>query len=226
MIGGMSRHRRVPVLLVCAILVWALASTAARTQEPTPTPSVAATESAADFVFAWPVPGTVRVEKSGEKRGPVKMRYRLDLQRASDTEVRVRQRDFEFLEVNGKDATTPEMQQQLAAALALTQAVPDTLVDKAGAYLRIDGIEAMIERVTAYQHEARGLSAAESERIVKSMRSPAMVDALQQACSADWQTWVGAWVGFDVPPQQQREADGVLSMLGASLPAKVTYPRS
>jgi hypothetical protein len=219
MLFCMARHRR---SLTLGILLWLAAaptSLALRAQDSpgtkAPTPDA--------FRFDWPVPGSVRVEKVGVKRGnQATLRYRLELQPAAESTIRVRQRDFEFVTVNGQDATTPAMKQKLASAMAMTQAVPDLVVDPAGEYLRIDGLDAMMESFSRFQRDQKGQSEAETQRILKAMRTPEVTAALQQACSKDWSAWVGAWVGFDVPPGEQAEEVGEVPVFGATLPAKVT----
>lgn len=219
MLFPMASHHRSLTLGVLLGVVGAQASLGLRAQDA-PDPKAPA---AAAFTFAWPVPGSVRVEKVGVKRGTTAtLRYRLDLQPAAESTIRVRQLDFEFVAVNGQDATTPAMQEKLASAKALTQAVPDLVIDRAGEYLRIDGLDDMLERFGRFQREQKGQSEAESQRLMKSMRMPEVTAALQQACSKDWSAWAGAWIGFEVQPGAQAEAVGEVALFGATMPAKVT----
>jgi len=155
--------------------------------------------------FAWPLPAKAVVVKDGAKKGnEAKLRFQLAVANDTADELRARMTKFEFLEIGGRDATTAEMQKVLEPALALTQAVPDIVIDAKGAYRRIDGLEAMMERVEEFESRRRQLTDAQREEKKRALESPAMRDALQQACSADWNTWVGAWIGFDLAPGTQR----------------------
>jgi hypothetical protein len=175
------------------------------------------------FAFAWPVPCSAVVTKDGEKKGArTRLRFRLDLAAGEAGELRVKLGDFEFLLVDGQDATTPAMREALAPASALTQAVPDTVVSAKGDFLRIDGIDAMLERVAKFMGETKGHSAEEQARILASMRTPVMQQVLQEACSADWITWAGGWVGFDATPGSDTADVVRMPMMGASLEGAVT----
>ena len=175
------------------------------------------------FRFAWPVPSSALVTKDGEKKGEkARIRFRLEVAPDTGTDLRARMVDFEFLQVNGRDATTPEVKASLAGALALTQAVPDIIATTGGRYLRVDGFDAMIERVAKFSGDQKGQTAEQRERTLKNMRSPMMQEALQQACGSDWNTWAGAWVGFDATPGNDVTAAVEMPFMGAQLPARVT----
>lgn len=175
------------------------------------------------FKFAWPSPSSAMVVKDGEKKGEkAKLRFRLDVAAEESGGLRARLTEFWFLEVAGRDASTPAMKAALAPALAMAQAVPDTLVDAKGNYLGIDGIDALVERVVKFRAEQRGDSEQQRELLLKQLRSPVMQESLRQACAADWNTWVGSWIGFDVAPRSETSAAGEMPLMGVSIPATAT----
>ncbi|MFN6193731.1 MAG: hypothetical protein ACK5BN_07915 [Planctomycetota bacterium] len=175
---------------------------------PLPTPTTAVPVAAADFLFRWPLPCTVVVEKAGDKRGKkATLSYRLEVAADGAEAVRVRHRDFTFLTVNGVDATTPAMQRQLATAQVLAHAVPDLLVSPQGDYLRIDGIDGVLENVATLAGESRGASRAQIELTIAALRTPAAQERMLQAGSGEWLSWVGAWLEFAVPAGEQRESE-------------------
>lgn len=174
--------------------------------------------------FAWVVPTSVWVTQAGEKRGhAATMRYLLTLSAgAVDGELQARLTDFEFLEVDGKDVTTPEMRQALASTRALTQAVPDMIVDSTGNFLRAGGVEELVERVIAHEATQSGRDAGQLKRELEFMKSPTVLATLEQACGDYWNTWVGAWVGFELEPGSESTEDQDIPFMGVALPAKVT----
>jgi hypothetical protein len=207
---------------VCA-LATELAAQDPTPPPPLPTPPTAVPVAAADFLFRWPLPCTVVVEKAGDKRGKkATLRYRLEVAADGAEAVRVRHRDFTFLTVNGVDATTPAMQRQLATAQVLAHAVPDLLVSPQGDYLRIDGIDGVLENVATLAGESRGASRAQIEQTIAAMRTPPAQEMMQQAGSGDWLAWVGAWLEFAVPAGEQRESEEELDVFGEPVVAKVT----
>lgn len=184
--------------------------------------STTAPQKPEPLAFAWPVPCSVVITKDGAKaRGSAKLRYRLDLSKGENGELRARQHDFSFLEVNGMDATTEAMQKALAPALALTQAVPDIVVDAQGRFLRIDGLDEMIGRVTTHLATTKGMSDAERARLEASMRAPAARATLEQACGTDWQLWVGSWIGCDLASGTEATSEGTTTILAAEVTGKV-----
>jgi hypothetical protein len=173
--------------------------------------------------FHWPVPASVLVQKDGERNGDkAKLRFRIELTAGEGTALRARMVGFEFLEMNGRDATTEAARTALAPTLALTQAVPDVVVDEHGAFLRVDGLDAMFERFAAYLGEQKGVSAAQRDRLLQTLRSPQLQETIQQACGDDWRTWVASWVGFDVAPGAEATTDVRLPFMGAEVEAKAT----
>jgi hypothetical protein len=173
--------------------------------------------------FEWPVPGNVTVHKEGHRNGDqAKLRFRLELAPVDGPAVRVRMLDFEFLEMNGRDATSEAARTALAPTMALTQAVPDVVVDARGSFVRVDGLDAMFERFSAYLGEHKGVPAAQRDRLLQTLRTPEMQATIQQASGDDWKTWVGNWVGFDVAPGAEAAADVVLPFMGVELQARAT----
>lgn len=209
-------HASSPLVFGFLLVLWIAAGSPAQEAAPRAVSDEAPT-------FAWPVPSSAVVIKEVEKASvKAKMRSRLAVSAEEGGGLRARMSDFEFLEINGNDVTTPEMKEALAPVQTMTQAVPDLLVDGKGNYLHIDGIEAMIERAVKFQGESKGRSKAANEQILELMRSPMMIELLQHSCSVDWNTWVGGWIGFDSAPGRETVGTIDMPMMGGTLPAKVT----
>lgn len=164
------------------------------------------------------------VTQNSEKRGQTaKLRYLLKMSAGqNEGELVVRMSELEFLELGGKDATTPAMRQALAATLAMARAVPDWVVDAEGNFLRMEGLEELIERLVGLNGALAEVGAAQREKILETLRSPAMASTLEQACGDHWNVWVGAWVGFDVAPGGEEQGDRELPFMGTAVPACVT----
>lgn len=179
-------------------------------------------EAAAPLVaFDWPAPATVTVTESAEKKGnKTKMRYRLAISRTDDGGLRLSYRDFEFLEVNGHDATTPAMKKALAKTVAMTAAIPDLLVDEHGMFVGATDMDEMIDRVVDSKKETRGDEA--SEKVRESMKSQPARDVLTAAVARYWQTWAGGWIGWSQAPGAPVTEVRTSDVFGARVEAPVT----
>jgi hypothetical protein len=182
------------------------------------------TAARAQCRFDWPLPSRVTVVKDEEKRGKTaKMRYRLTLAAGEKKgELALRQGEIEFLTLEGRDAQTPAMKKALAPGLALAQAIPDTIVDAQGHYLRIADPEVMLERFVRYVASQRDVTSEQEQKMRRTLTSPAMLQITQQACSADWNTWVGAWVGCELAENAQETHDVEVPFYAAVLPGTAT----
>ncbi len=182
----------------------------------------AGTETWKPCHFAWPLPTSVWVTQDSEKGGQrATMRYRVTLSGANDGEHRARLNDFDFLMVSGRDVTSPEAREELAPILAMAQAVPDMVVDTNGIYLRMDGVDEMVDRIVALL-ASQGESEAKQKQLLVGMKSPSARAMFEAAGSGYWNTWVGAWVGFDLQPGQESVEEQETSFMGVVLPAVVT----
>ena len=140
--------------------------------------------------------------------------------RPDDGELRVHYSDFEFLEMDGRDVTSPQMQKMLAPALAMTSAIPDYLVTAEGEFVRADGMDELVSRFVKALSASRGQE--EAERLGEMMARPEMKELLAAAVSNYWNSWVGAWVGWDVAPGEAATVDTQLPLMGVEIPAKLT----
>lgn len=173
--------------------------------------------------FAWPIPSAATVVETVFKGGQEsKTRYRLTMTRRPGGGIRVRYSDFEFLEVSGADATTPEMKEALKSATALAAAIPDLHVRADGAFEAATGIDEVIDKVVEFLAESRGWSQEQQAGVRANMQESGMADSLRTAVGQYWRCWAGAWIGWSVPPGETKTERRELPVLGATTTADVT----
>lgn len=173
--------------------------------------------------FGWKIPAEAVVTDYAEKDGNTsKMRYVLRaVPDKEDSEIiRVQMRDFEFLEFNGVDATTPEMKKRLASTLALTSAIPDMLVDSEGTYLECENMDSLTSRVAKLVGAARNVNDEEVRQVTQMMSQPQFRETMQAAIGQYWASWTGAYIGWDLPPGQSEESEIEVAAFGALIPMK------
>jgi len=172
--------------------------------------------------FAWPIPATVTVLESVTKKGKEsKMRYRLEMTRREGGGIRVHYSNFEFVEFDGRDATTPAMKKALAAAAALAAAIPDLHVHADGTFEEATGIEEVMRKVVKFLAETRKWDEAQQKQVLAQMLSPQMVNVMKQAVGDYWACWVGAWHGWTVPAGKTEQVERNRKVLGVELPTTV-----
>ena len=169
--------------------------------------------------FDWPAPASVIVTDTTTKKGrTAKMRYRLVISRRDDGGLRVRYRDFEFLEIAGRKVDTPAMREALAPALAMASAIPDYVVAADGAFVEADGLDEMARRVVERLSASEGGAAA--DRAAAMFARPKTRQLLTSAVAKYWDAWAGTWIGWDVPEGDNRMVDSKDPVLGVAVPAR------
>ncbi|MRG95449.1 hypothetical protein [Polyangium spumosum] len=191
-------------------------------------PAVAAAQETASpeaeqsFIFGWKVPCRVPVEQVGEKKGnTARLRYMLSVKPSADGNLDVAFSDFQFLELNGQDITAPEMQKQLAVALALTSVMPSLTVSREGEYLGVRGLDAAIDRMLAMPpfNEDPKIT----RQLAATLRLPAMKANLEAKVGDYWNTWVGAWNGLTLAPGASREGDDSIQVGEDEIPTRIRF---
>lgn len=188
-------------------------------QEPAPKPGTA---TAPSVQFAWPVPSEAIVTETILKQGRTAVtRYRIRLtQDTQPDELRLQLDQFEFVSMEGLDLKDPQVQQRLAGSLAMASAIPDLIVGKDGAFLRIEGIDAMVDRLAA--DIAKTKSKAEADQFSRMLKSPQMAPMLAQAAATFWDCWVGDWRRTALGSGQQATDDTELPLATSKLRTKRT----
>lgn len=174
--------------------------------------------------FAWPVPARVVVTEDVLKKGKtVRMRYEVRTQKQKDTEnILVALRNFEFLNVNGRDATTPQAKAALASALDMTSAIPLLVVDKEGNYLRTTGLDDVIQRVLDEGAKRKGAKPEERAQVEATMNAPAFRQAMEASAGQFWNAWVGAWTGWELANGKVQQSETKLPLGEFEMPATLT----
>lgn len=225
----MPAMQKLLTVVVLPLLVASCGGSAATGSSPdTPADKSAATsddnvaKAPISFVFAWKMPCRVPVEQIETKKGhTVRLRYMLSAKPGPEGNMDVDLGDFEFLEMDGQDLTTPKMQAELAPALALTAAMPTMVVSPNGEYLRMRGLDALIDRVLGDMGKGKGKQ--REAQIAATMRSPKMMQMMQAKMGDYWNAWVGAWTGLELAPRESREGDDVMEIGGVEIPMRLEY---
>ncbi|MEZ6037787.1 MAG: hypothetical protein R3F29_09930 [Planctomycetota bacterium] len=177
--------------------------------------------AAPSMTFGWPTSGSVTVVESSLKKGvESKMRYRLELSAEQDGGLRVTYHDFEFLEHDGKDATTPRMKKALAQVVSMAETIPDLVISPDGRFVRADGLEEMLERLIADTTERKGEAA--GERMRRALARPEARAMMAESTGIYWQTWVGAWRDWSLSSAGEQTADVMMPLFGNDVPAQQT----
>ena len=189
---------------------------------PTSAPSGAPAPATGGLAFGWKVPCRVPVQQVTEKEtSNGRIRYMLGVDAAPDGNLNVSIQDLEFLEIDGEDVTSPEMQAQLAPAKALSSVIPVMIVSKSGQYMGTRGLEEAIERIL------QSLGPAKSEELRemtgKIMRSPKIKAALSAKVGDYWRTWVGAWVGVELSSGQALDRNEGVPFVDQEIPLRYHY---
>lgn len=133
--------------------------------------------------------------------------------RGDELAVRLDRMTIESIE--GRDASDPAVAAQIAPVRALLTAVPTFIVSAEGDYLRSEGLEATVDAVLAAMPP--------DDRIARMMRSPETLALVDKATGDHWNTWVGAWIDWDLPPgRPDVREDRVEAAPGVKVPVTIT----
>ena len=108
-------------------------------------------------------------------------------------------RDFRFVELLGKPASSAEFAPALAELAPIMSAIPRFVIDARGSVVSVEGLDALIARLqTALPHSSL-------EALRRTLENPAAMQALTNSAAERWQLWVQAWLGFE--PRQIAPGD-------------------
>jgi len=166
------------------------------------------------FHFDWPVPAAVGVRATVDKDGSVSTaHYRIALSRAGDGELALTFDDFELVEVDGRDAAA--IATELAPLTALTATLPALRLSAEGVFLGTSDPAAAVAQTLRLLPE--DMPQATRERLAESLRSPAMLQLMQQKSGELWNAWVGAWNGLEIASGKSLHGQMPVKVLGREL---------
>lgn len=174
--------------------------------------------AAEELKFAWPVPSRVTVSESTLKRDKTaKIRYDIVLnkQKTGDN-LELRFDNFELLQFNDLDVSTPEGKATLGPALpqiqALQSAMPTLVINKSGEVVDVVGMEELVEKGVALLPDP---TMRESMRAL--MSSPAMTAQIKAKTQDFWRVWVGAWIGCSAAAGKDQVVDTEVPVMPGKL---------
>lgn len=210
---------RARILAIVSVL-WGNACAAKASPASVTAPAEAARSAAPGFAFDWSPPCRVPVVENTEKAGGLaRMRYVVSARRAADGNVEVSLQDFEMLEADGQDVTSPEWKRRLAPTMALVSAIPAMRVSPAGAYLGAERPEALLERLLAARHYPPEEEAA----VRKQLSQPGAVESFDALIGEYWRGWVEDWVGWSLAPGESKQEQHDLPVEGGAVPGTLRY---
>lgn len=188
----MRARRRAVIAVFCAAVV----SAPAKAQDAKP----AAAKAPVRLRFDWGTRCAVTVTETALKNDhTMRARYRVELSPSTDgRELRVRMADWEFLELDGRDLTRPEMRAEMESALAAVGTVPVLRVSHEGDFLGSIGVEEMVDAFLSAMKMRN--PAAPVDDVRAKMLSPTWRRILEARMGDDWNRWVGAWNGLEMAP--------------------------
>lgn len=192
------------VLIIFAVLYVYTMEVPAKSQQP----KVGKTAKKHQFHFNWPIPCKVKVTEKTEKKGTrAIMQYHLVAKKHKGNQIVVDLKNFVFLEINGQNATTPQMKKQLAPVLATTSSQPTLVIAPDGQLVEIVGLEAVAEKTLALMKKIGKYSEDDPawKSTVAMIKSPKMAEMIKNKSADYWQSWVGAWVGLELAPAESVE---------------------
>ncbi len=147
---------------------------------------------APSIVFDWGPPCRVPARQVVTKKGiEAVLTFDVTLEPRVD-DLAVRLDKMKVVSVGGRDASDPAVAKSVGPVLAMQSALPTFVVARDGEYLGVEGMEATIDAVLAIVPD-RG-------RYAAMMKSPEMQAMIERASGEHWNTWVGYWLEWAVPP--------------------------
>lgn len=176
--------------------------------------------AAQELKFAWPVPSRVTVsEVTLKKDKTAKIRYDIVLtkQKTGDN-LELNFDNFELLQFNDLDISSPEGKALLGPALpqlqALQGAMPTLVINQSGEVVDVVGMEELAEKGVALL-PAADPAAREAMRTL--MTSSAMIAQMKAKTQDFWRFWVGIWIGCPAAPGKEQVVDTEVPFMGAKV---------
>ncbi len=181
-----------PRLACVAVLFTSACGAPAQPSSATKAPNAAGALGAEPAQFAWKAPLTVHVSEDATKNGnDASVSYWLDVCPKPPDQLTVAHRDFRFVTLMGKPASSPEFAPALAALTPLMSAIPRFVIDARGHIVSVEGVPDLIARLRATSPSA-GL-----DQLAQTLENPAAAQAINDSAAERWQVWVQAWLTVD-----------------------------
>lgn len=169
-------------------------------------------------VFSWRLPTTAKVRDTSTKDGAsAEVEYWLDFCPESPDAFSVTYRDYKFVTLNGKPASSPEFAQSINSLRTLATAVPKFIVGTDGYFRDVEGVDEMLERMR------QTFTDKDFANVQKMFQEPTARQTFIMSLSKYWQAWVGYWLAFnpeDGPRQLIKEPTAVD---GVFLDTEITF---
>ncbi len=176
--------------------------------------------------FAWPVPARAKVVETIPGEGPptIELTYTIDVDRESPgSPRRVKFSGFAFRRLGSDSLSGVERADFVAMTVPGLVARPNLVIDDSGRATATEGFEASVRSMLAMLPDVA--PAMTPDLRTKIENQWLAVDARDLAVGrvqADWESWVGAWIGF-VPKRGESEPKSIeLKHGGVDVPAEVT----
>jgi hypothetical protein len=153
--------------------------------------------------FRWKAPFTVHVSEDATKdKSSATLSYWLDVCPKAPDLVVISHRDFKFVTLGGKPASSPELAATIAQLEPLLSAIPRFTVDARGAIVSVEGVEELLARLRAAAPNSAAL-----DGLTTALQDPNARIAIETGAAERWALWVKAWL--DVKPGDIPAADVV-----------------
>lgn len=142
--------------------------------------------------FAWKAPFSVHVTEDATKdKTSATLSYWLDVCPKAPDLLVITHRDFRFVTLMGKPASTPEFAPALAQLTPLLSALPRFTVDPHGTIIAVEGLPELLARLRT------ALPGVNFDDLQKTLDDPAVKQAAISAAAERWNVWVRAWLSVD-----------------------------
>jgi hypothetical protein len=179
--------------------------------------------------FGWPAPARARVTEviPGEGAPAIELSYLLDFgaeEPGSPTTVRFS--DFAFARLGSDSLSGTERAQFVAMTVPGLVVRPELVIDSRGRVTGMAGFEPAARRMLALIPSiAPAITPDLRTRIENEWLTEQARDLAEGRVQADWEAWVGAWIGF-VPVRAEAEPVAMnLRHGGVDVPAESTLER-
>jgi hypothetical protein len=150
--------------------------------------------------FSWQAPFTVHVTEDATKdKNSATLSYWLDGCPKAPDLLEISHRDFRFVTLGGKPASSPELAATLAELEPLLSAIPRFTVDARGSVVAVEGIEQLLARLRAAAPNDAAL-----QGLTTALADPNARVAVEAGAAERWQLWVKAWLSVkpsDIAPR-------------------------
>lgn len=190
------------LLLSLPLLACGSSSKAQRNKHDNAEQAKATASAKQTLSFDWPAPGKVLVEEleSGSKILDTRIRYWLDIERDDARNLlHVSYRDVEVVGVGDLNVKDPALAERVEAVRRQLSIRPTYAVNEKGAFVDIANMMELLTELDRHATQHQNQTAEDRARFRKALQNPAIQRAFMAKLVQPWQTWVGAWVGNELP---------------------------